>query len=225
MDERLAIGDYQDFIAEQLVAQHTAQHLRAPRRTVLRNSPAHVQVAQQCAQVARQRMHVLGRLALSEPLQNAFAAQKRTRAGNPAAPGKMRYEHRYQRDDHPKHHEQPNQIASGICTSAFDEAHVMNEHQRADLVASLINGMSDDVQRSLRKMHHGGTVGAGSREWLAAQRLRIGRGLVAKLPLLIAKGERVQALILQRAVKERIDLCGCPLLDELRELIFERVGD
>ena len=92
-------------------------------------------------------------LRVPERLQDAFAAQQRAHAGDPAAPRHVRDENRHQRDDHPQDDEHGDQITAGVGAAPLDEAHVVHEDQRADMIVTLVDGARDDVQRPLLEAH------------------------------------------------------------------------
>ena len=223
VQERLAVGDDQDFVAQQLLAQHPAQHFRAPDRVPVGAAPGKIEVAQQRAQIAGQRMRfVRGRLA--ERLDDALAAQQRAHTGDPAAPRQVRDEHRHQGNDHAQHDEQADEVAAGIGAAPLDEAHVVHEDQRADAIAALVHRALYDVQRSLAQAYHRALL-VGTQWRIAAKGQRIGCRLVTQLPRLVAERERIQALILQRTRKERVDLVRGALFDQVGELLLHRIGD
>src|SRR5207247_8486897 len=66
-------------------------------------------------------------------------------------------------------------------------------------------------------------VGGGWRP--AAERSGIGGRLVAKLAVRVAKRDRVQALVLKRAIEKTVDPARGTLLDQIGKLILHRVGN
>ena len=85
VNERFAIGHDHDFVTEQLVTQSRAQSFGAPVGLVIAAASAHVELAQQASQVARQRLHVC-RCRLRKGLGDAFAAKERAHTRHPPPP-------------------------------------------------------------------------------------------------------------------------------------------
>ena len=144
---------------------------------------------------------------------------------DPAAPAELRDDHGDERDERAEADEEPEDVALGLLAAPRDEAHVVDDHQRAEDRVVGTEALDRDVQRAL---------GAGEQARLAVdEAVQVVAGDVGgevaragELPTLrVAEADRVQALVLRDAVEERGDLRPRVRAHELGERLLDGVGD
>ena len=203
VDVGFAIGDDQDLVALQVLAQDAAQVFRRPADLRLVAHPAlALQFAHHRLQIARDRAQ-LARFRLGRKGER-LAADQRLDAGHPAAKRQLRDHHRDERDHRADGGEQVHDVLLGIGAAPLDEAHVVHDQQLAQAAALGHHRGGADVQRTALLLQHAarflGRVARGAAGDFRRQRRRA----VDQLASAVAEAEGEQALVLQDASEQRL---------------------
>ena len=221
MDIRLAVRHHQHLVAGQVRFEQAAQFFRRPFRgpAIVFTLAFQVVFLQQFAQVADQWLHFGwrgrdqgGRRGVGRRgnilLGQQFAAQHVLDGGQPAAPAQVRHEHGHQGNQHGQHGQEGKDKALGIGIAALDKAHVLHQHQAAQLLGVAHDGRFAQVHLALRQLRQRLVQAARGRRGPAADRGRkLGR-LVDEFAGIVAKAQRDQAFVARGALEQFIDTGG-----------------
>ena len=111
-----------------------------------------------------------------------------------------------------------------VLASPVDEAHVVDEDQRAHLRAFGGHRIRRHMQRSRRVFAYDVRIGPGAGACLAAELGRIRRRLVGDLALAVAVRDRVEPFVLKVACEQLPDRAAVAGEHELAQPLLHRVG-
>ena len=154
VDVGLAVGDDQDLVALQLLAQDAPQRLRRPHGVrIVARAAIGLEIAHQRLEVRLDRAQ-LGHAAAAVLARRAGAGEQRLEARHPAAPGQLGDDHRDERHHRGDRREQVHDVHARFVAAPFDEAHVVHHQQRAEAVLPGADRPRLDMQRALGKRQH-----------------------------------------------------------------------
>ena len=223
---RLPVGDDEDFLALQIVAQDCPEHVGRPvDLAFVARLSLRLELPDERLEIARHGpQFAQGHFGLAAA--EGFAPDHRLQTRDPAAPADLRDHHGDQRDDRRDRRKEIEDVLLRVLAAPLNEAHVVHQHQIAVRGALGLDAVDRHVDRAALEIDQAALADHGlGAVFSAADRGGKRRRLVDHPAAQVAETDREQPLVGDDPVEKPQDLGARTLAHEILKRLLDRVGD